>query len=245
MEPLYLRGCRHDILGHYLKAIGLLRVLARCADQDHRDPDAEGWWDMDQACFCLRSEKYPTMDKLVEFLEKRYRPTPVMAAWNKEVWMKRRRLCSASIQSRGMTTGRKIETPSDTLLSPAREIAAGYASRVVSVADKKKQGMLRKSLPPKHTQLIVTIPDTIWPRYLMPWQFLGFADPVIIRFSWRKGSLVDAHLWRSHWEYLGVFAKLRKAKKKDAVNSLIVNNVRQSAVEAFDAIIYHAGIRQT
>jgi CRISPR-associated protein Csx17 len=81
MEPLYLHGCRYDILGHYLKAIGLLRVLARCADQDHRDPDAEGWWDMGQACFCLRSEKYPTMEKLAEFFE-HYRPTPVFSPWN-------------------------------------------------------------------------------------------------------------------------------------------------------------------
>ena len=82
MEPLFLQGCRHDILGHYLKAIGLLRVLARCADEDHRDPDAEGWWDVNQACFCLRSEKYPTMEKLVEFFEKHFRPTPVFSAWN-------------------------------------------------------------------------------------------------------------------------------------------------------------------
>ena len=82
MKLLCLKGCRHDILGHYLKAIGLLRVLARCADQDHRDPDAEGWWDMDQACFCLRSEKYPTTEKLGEFFEKHYRPTPVFSAWN-------------------------------------------------------------------------------------------------------------------------------------------------------------------
>jgi CRISPR-associated protein Csx17 len=82
MDTLYLQGCRRDILGHYLKAIGLLRVLATCADQVHRDPDAEGWWDMDQASFCLRSEKYPTMEKLAEFFEKRYRPTPVFSAWN-------------------------------------------------------------------------------------------------------------------------------------------------------------------
>ncbi len=26
--PLELHGCRHDILGYYLKAIGLFRVLA-------------------------------------------------------------------------------------------------------------------------------------------------------------------------------------------------------------------------
>ncbi len=82
MEPLYLYGCRHDILGHYLKAIGLLRVLAKCADKDHRDPDAEGWWDSNKACFCLRSPKYPTCERLVEFFEKHYQPTPFFSPWN-------------------------------------------------------------------------------------------------------------------------------------------------------------------
>jgi CRISPR-associated protein Csx17 len=59
-DHLELYGCRHDILGHYLKAIGLLRVLAKCAAPEHRDPDAEGWWDADKACFCLHSPKYDT-----------------------------------------------------------------------------------------------------------------------------------------------------------------------------------------
>ena len=82
MEPLYLYGCRHDILGHYLKAIGLLRVLARCAAPEHRDPDAEGWWDSDKACFCLRSSKYPTRETLVGFFEHYYQPTPFFSPWN-------------------------------------------------------------------------------------------------------------------------------------------------------------------
>jgi CRISPR-associated protein Csx17 len=82
MEPLHLPGCRHDILGHYLKAIGLLRVLAKCAGEKHRDQDAEGWWDTDKACFCLRSTKYPTWEKLVEFFEQHYQPTPFFSPWN-------------------------------------------------------------------------------------------------------------------------------------------------------------------
>ena len=82
MESLFLYGCRHDILGHYLKAIGLLRVLAKCADETHRDPDAEGWWDSDKAYFCLRSPKYPTREKLVEFFERHYQPTPCFSPWN-------------------------------------------------------------------------------------------------------------------------------------------------------------------
>lgn len=82
MEPLLLKGCRHDILGHYLKAIGLLRVLARCADKQDCDPDAEGWWDLDRGWFCLRSQKYATAEKLVQFLKEHYRPTPVFSPWN-------------------------------------------------------------------------------------------------------------------------------------------------------------------
>lgn len=81
-DHLELHGCRHDILGHYLKAIGILRVLAKCADAAHRDPDAEGWWDNDKACFCLRSPKYPTRESLVEFFEKHYQPTPFFSPWN-------------------------------------------------------------------------------------------------------------------------------------------------------------------
>jgi hypothetical protein len=37
MKPSPIPGCRQDILGHNLKPIDLLRVLAICADADHRD----------------------------------------------------------------------------------------------------------------------------------------------------------------------------------------------------------------
>jgi CRISPR-associated protein Csx17 len=81
-DHLELHGCRHDILGHYLKAIGLLRVLAKCADEGHRDTEAEGWWDNDKACFCLSSPKYLSREKLVEFFERHYQPTPFFSPWN-------------------------------------------------------------------------------------------------------------------------------------------------------------------
>src|SRR6266571_24318 len=75
-------GCRHDILGHNLKAIGLLRVLSTCADAEHRDPEAEGWWHSDSACFHLRSPKYPDEDALTRFFSEHYRPTPIFSPWN-------------------------------------------------------------------------------------------------------------------------------------------------------------------
>ncbi|MBE2283334.1 MAG: type I-U CRISPR-associated protein Csx17 [Prosthecobacter sp.] len=81
-SPIPLPGCRHDILGHYLKAMGILRVVSKCAAPEHRDPDAEGWWNPDDAIFYLRSPKYPTMESLVDFFEKNYQPTPVFSPWN-------------------------------------------------------------------------------------------------------------------------------------------------------------------
>jgi CRISPR-associated protein Csx17 len=83
MNAILLPGCRHDVLGHYLKAIGLLRVLARCALREHRDPEAEGWWDLENACFCLRSPKYPTQEALIGFFENYYQPTPFFSPWNR------------------------------------------------------------------------------------------------------------------------------------------------------------------
>ncbi|MBZ5601827.1 MAG: type I-U CRISPR-associated protein Csx17 [Acidobacteriia bacterium] len=202
MEPLYLQGCRHDILGHYLKAIGLLRVLARCPDQDYRDPDAEGWWDMDQACFCLRSEKYPTMEKLVEFFEKGYQPTPVMAAWNKEI-------------------GGNGNIAKEFHASCEWEIAAAYASEVVSAADKKKpvNALKRTSAEAfaayrddSRHDLSEVLDAVAVPRFCR-----SSDNPVFLA----KGIAGRAHLWRSYWEYLEVFAKLRKAKKKEGFISLL------------------------
>jgi CRISPR-associated protein Csx17 len=82
MEPLYLYGCRHDILGHYPKAIGLLRVLTHCADKEHCDPEAEGWWDLERGCFRIRSLKYPTAERLTKFFAEYYQPTPFFSPWN-------------------------------------------------------------------------------------------------------------------------------------------------------------------
>lgn len=82
MNSLLIPGCRHDILGHHLKAIGLLRVLATCAEPEHCDAEAEGWWDLNTACFHLHSLKYPTEEKLAEFFTQHYRPTPIFSPWN-------------------------------------------------------------------------------------------------------------------------------------------------------------------
>lgn len=87
MNTIPITGCRHDLLGHNLKAIGMMHALASCtreSDKEHRDPDAEGWWELDNACFHLRSQKYSNEAKLVEFFTTRYWPTEIVAGWNRD-----------------------------------------------------------------------------------------------------------------------------------------------------------------
>lgn len=73
MPDLILHGCRPEPLAHYLKALGLLRLVAEQAD-----PHARGSWRGDT--FVLRT----TLSEadLVEFFLNHYTPTPILAPWN-------------------------------------------------------------------------------------------------------------------------------------------------------------------
>ena len=70
---LELSGCSPVPLAHYLKALGILRVVAEQAD--------------DQAAGCWRRERFSlqsTLDKpkLIDFFLNQYAPTPIVAPWN-------------------------------------------------------------------------------------------------------------------------------------------------------------------
>jgi len=73
MNELVLEGCRPIPLAGYLKALGVLRLVAEQAD-----PAARGWWEGDR--FRLRTTL--VRDGLVNFLLSDYRPTPIIAPWN-------------------------------------------------------------------------------------------------------------------------------------------------------------------
>ena len=68
-----LDGCAPAPLAHYLKALGILRLVA-----EQCDPDARGWWEGDR--FLLAS--YMAFDELSTFFLQRYSPTPMLAPWN-------------------------------------------------------------------------------------------------------------------------------------------------------------------
>jgi CRISPR-associated protein Csx17 len=73
MPTLHLAGCAPKPLAHYLKALGIMRIVAQQAD-----PDAAGYWHRDD--FVLRT----TLDaeSLTAFFLESYAPTPVLAPWN-------------------------------------------------------------------------------------------------------------------------------------------------------------------
>lgn len=99
MTRIVLHGCAPKPLAHYLKALGLLRLVA-----EQIDPDATGCWEGDH--FVLETEELDA-DGLTGFLLERYRPTPIVAPWNggSGFYFRERKL-----NERDPETGKKIKT---------------------------------------------------------------------------------------------------------------------------------------
>ncbi len=67
-----LNGCAPVPLAHYLKALGILRLVAEQAD-----PAARGWWEGERFRLLTRL----SAEKLEEFFLERYEPTPMFNPW--------------------------------------------------------------------------------------------------------------------------------------------------------------------
>lgn len=69
-----LKGCSPVPLANYLKALGILRLVA-----EQTDAQARGWWDGER--FCLLSNL--SKEELEAFFLEKYQPTPLLSPWNK------------------------------------------------------------------------------------------------------------------------------------------------------------------
>lgn len=69
-----LKGCSPVPLSSYLKALGILRLIAEQAD-----PLARGWWDVEVFQLLTKLSKV----ELQDFFLERYQPTPLLSPWNK------------------------------------------------------------------------------------------------------------------------------------------------------------------
>ena len=70
-----LKGCSPVPLAHYLKALGILRLVV----EQRADCEARGWWDGEH--FCLMSML--SREELEAFFLEKYEPTPLLSPWNK------------------------------------------------------------------------------------------------------------------------------------------------------------------
>ncbi len=82
MTTLALAGCRPEPIGSYLKALGLLRLVAMQVDSS-----ATGWWEGDT----FRLDSALDTNGLIDFLGNDYRPTPVLSPWNNDSGFKEAR----------------------------------------------------------------------------------------------------------------------------------------------------------
>ena len=73
MPTLTLNGCAPVPLAHYLKALGILRLVA-----EQLDANAKAAWHNDR----LELHADVTRDALVEFFIRDYKPTPILSPWN-------------------------------------------------------------------------------------------------------------------------------------------------------------------
>lgn len=69
----HLRGCSPESLAHYLKALGILKIVGV------RDPEARGYW-RDEAFFLVTRL---TPDELEHYFLDEYQPAPFVSPWNR------------------------------------------------------------------------------------------------------------------------------------------------------------------
>jgi len=69
-----LNGCAPTPLAHYLKALGILRLVG-----EQVDPDARGWWAGERFLLATRLDR----NSFSRFFLEQYQPTPMISPWNK------------------------------------------------------------------------------------------------------------------------------------------------------------------
>ncbi|MFN0084992.1 MAG: type I-U CRISPR-associated protein Csx17 [Blastocatellia bacterium] len=132
-NQLLLNGCAPEPLIHYLKALGIFRLVTK-----QFDAQARGCWLGD--VFALETEK--TAEELLEFFLNEYRPTPIVAPWNNSSGFypgdKSQR---ALLESLSRLSTERVAGYSDTI-DAAREIVG---ARQKAPEKEEKAGMLSQA----------------------------------------------------------------------------------------------------
>ena len=159
MNTLRLEGCRVEPMAGYLKALGVLRIVA-----EQEDAGAHGFWDGE--VFCL--ETGLDGHGLAAFFCERYAPTPVVAPWNGD---------SGFYDGNTMDGIDAIARSSDPRLAPYREVieairgwsemppAFRSVGQVVSALDdaiaRMKEGKARSTLARLRREILDACPAEV------------------------------------------------------------------------------------
>ncbi len=140
MGEIRLTGCSVVPLGSYLKALGVMKVLAEQADES-----LLGWWEGGTFSMSTRL----TTDEVIAHFINDYAPTPIIAPWNKDSgFFKDEGIATRTVKAiEGSREERFAEYRS--VISTIRRIVAKYDVRYENIEAKKESLMiaLRNELP--------------------------------------------------------------------------------------------------
>ncbi|HEY9473968.1 MAG TPA: type I-U CRISPR-associated protein Csx17 [Mycobacteriales bacterium] len=115
MTTLDLDGCTPAPLGSYLKALGVLRLVAEQVDRA-----AHGWWRDDRFALATTLDE----DALVDFFLDEYQPSPVVSPWNSDGGFSRsgKRLSETVLATIAASTGDRLTHYRETIAAAWRAV---------------------------------------------------------------------------------------------------------------------------
>jgi len=168
MPTLTLSGCAPVPLAHYLKALGVFRVVA-----EQVDATASGAWRND--AFVLNCKLSET--ELNDFFLQAYRPTPILAPWNAGsgfYFQEEKTKEKDSLTGKKVKTGRRTQATAATRVvdSVAASTTARFSEyrRAIQIARAvlKRRGWEEAPEGGDKSNLISEL-RSLWPDATIPW----------------------------------------------------------------------------
>lgn len=160
-NDLKLKGCSPVPLAHYLKALGIFRIVA-----EQVDDDCKGYWNGD--LFHLKTVL--DAESLKSFFLKKYQPTPIVAPWNggsgfyfQEEKLKEKDPLTGKKRKTGLRNQPTAATKAvqDILDSTAERLSA-YRTTLLIIKDLvKKMGLEEAPSKEKKEELILAVRNSL------------------------------------------------------------------------------------
>jgi len=162
-QPMVLESCTLQPLMSYLKALGVVRIVA-----EQRDPSLRAAWQLDT--LCLQTHLDP--EDLVAFFLDDFRPSPILAPWNADSGFWDDRSGGQALRRLEETTNPRLAAYSSTVRAVRALLATtGLKARPDREAKRRLLRLCRAELPDEmvewlDTSLVLTAEDAVYPPLL-------------------------------------------------------------------------------